>query len=92
VPGILAAKNKEDYEKCLENFLSVLKDPVTSVIHRQELTTEIKYPDFAVTDSVMVITLTDYRAIINNDSLLKIFTKAIRQLTNSKAVIFDLRL
>ncbi|MDZ4795087.1 MAG: hypothetical protein SGI83_12475 [Bacteroidota bacterium] len=91
VPGILAAKNKEDYEKCLETFLSVLKDPVTAVIHRQQLTTEIKYSDFVITDSVMVITLDDYRSIINSDTLDRIFTKAISQLGKAKAVIFDLR-
>ena len=91
VPDILAAKNKADYEKCIRNFLSVLNDPVTAVIQRQELTTEIKYPAFAITDSVMVITVEDCRSIINSDSLDKIFTKAKNQLRKAKSVIFDLR-
>jgi hypothetical protein len=91
VPDILAAKNKEDYEKCIVNLLSILKDPVTAVIHRQELTTEIKYSDLVITDSVMIINPEDYRAIINRDTLDRIFIKAISQLGKVKAVIFDLR-
>jgi C-terminal processing protease CtpA/Prc len=91
VPDILAAKNKKEYEKCIVNLFSVLKDPVTAVIQRQELTTEIKYSDLVITDSVMIITLDDYRAIINSDTLDRIFTKAISQLGKVKAVIFDLR-
>src|SRR5437870_634918 len=42
VPYILAAINEDDYEKCIIKFLDVLKDPVTAVIHRRELTTAIK--------------------------------------------------
>jgi C-terminal processing protease CtpA/Prc len=91
VPDILAAKNKDDYEKCVENLFSVINDPVTAVIHRQQLETEVKYPDIVIADSVMVITLEDYRAIINSDSLGRIFARAISQLGKTKAVIFDLR-
>jgi C-terminal processing protease CtpA/Prc len=91
VPDILGAKNKEDYEKCFVNLFSVINDPVTAVIHRIPLTTEIKYTDLVITDSVMVISLDDYRAIINGDTLDKIFAKAISQLGKVKAVIFDLR-
>ena len=91
VPDILGAKNKEDYEKCFVNLFAVLNDPVTAVIHRIPLTTEIKYSDLVITDSVIVIRLEDYRAIINSDTLDKIFAKAISQLGKAKAVIFDLR-
>jgi hypothetical protein len=81
VPEILEAKNEDDYEKCIIKFLDVLKDPVTAVIHRHELTTPVKYPTVNITDSVMLITIWDTRSALNSDSTDKIFNRAKRSAT-----------
>jgi len=91
VPDILEAKNEADYEKSIIKFLGVLKDPVTAVIHRHELTTAIKYPTFEITDSVMLITIWDCRSALYSDSTDKIFNRAKSQLKKVRSVIIDLR-
>lgn len=91
IPDILAAKNKGEYEKSLEKLFSVLNDPVTAVIHMSQPTTAIKYSDLVIEDSVMIITRDDYRAIVDEDTIHKIFIKAISQLEKARTVIFDLR-
>ena len=91
VPEILVAKNKTEYEKSLEKFFGVLNDPVTDVIHLPIAKTEIKAPDLVITDSIMIITRYDYRTIVDEDPMQKIFAKAISQLEKVNAIIFDLR-
>lgn len=91
VPDILSSQNEEEYEKCISKLLGVINDPVTSVIHYKPLNTAIKYPEPTIIDSIMVITIQDYRTILKRDSLIAIFSTAIKKLGQAKAVIFDLR-
>lgn len=91
VPKILEAKNKKEYENCLQNLFSTLNDPVTAVIHIPKPTKPINYSDLIISDSILIITRDDYRAIVDEDTTHKLFEKAIKQFGKVKAVIFDLR-
>lgn len=91
VPGILEAKNKKEYEQCLQSLFSILNDPITGVIHIPKPTKPIYYSDLVISDSIMIITRDDYRAIVDEDTTHKLFEKAIKQFGKVKAVIFDLR-
>ncbi len=90
-PEILKAKNKQEFEKCLEKLLNFLNDPVTAVIHKPETSKEIKFSDLTISDSIMVITHYDDRVIDHEDNSKKLLNKATAQLKNVNAVIFDLR-
>src|SRR5688500_4440004 len=91
VPKILEARNNKEYEISLKNLLSNLNDPVTTVIHIPKPTKPIHYSDLVISDSIMVISRDDYRAIIDEDTVHRLFAKAVKQFGNAKAVIFDLR-
>ena len=91
VPRILEAKNKEEYENCLQNLFSILNDPVTAVIHIPKPTKPINYSDLVISDSIMIITRDDYRAFVDEDTIHRLFEKAISQFGKIKAVILDLR-
>jgi C-terminal processing protease CtpA/Prc len=90
VPGILAARNNQEYQKCIGNLLSILNDPLTTVINRPPPPGSIKIPDLAIKDSLMIITIYDYRAAVDKD-IQAIFQNSIKRLNEAKAVIFDLR-
>jgi C-terminal processing protease CtpA/Prc len=95
IPKVRAAQTSTEYASAIEDLLKVLGDPFARVNSTQPATNEItntgKAFSYRVTeDGVIIITVGDYAAI--NDPTNNTKFKALEsEITNARAVIFDLR-
>lgn len=97
VPNILKASNKNEYEDALQEWLSVLNDPLTTVIKSstsdKTTSNEITYN---ISDSVLFIDLSNYKAFRKDffdidRSHANELSAALSDAKELKGVVIDLR-
>ena len=92
VPHVIAAKNKNEYEQSLNKLFEVLNDGMTTVLNTQETGPSKPPLSFTVTDSIMVIDMTNFnelRKVEGEGST--ILQRAFDSVKHVKGVIIDLR-
>lgn len=93
VPSIIAAKNKTDYIHSLEKFLSVLDDPLTTIIQDSAAQSSKVPLRYFIQDSVLYVDAANYVSLTGGQEVQYADTlkKAYEQLENVNRIVFDIR-
>lgn len=95
VPDIINATDKASYAAALQQWLSILQDPITRVMPARlagELySKEDPSPTLITKDSVLYVTIRNLKDLDNWPQAIAILQKIPRQLSQVRYLVFDLR-
>lgn len=95
VPDIVNATDKASYTAALQQWLSILKDPMTRVVPATPVGTAFSKtnpsPTLVTKDSILYVTIRNLKDLDNWMEAIETFQKIPKQLAQVQYLVFDLR-